>query len=94
MPQGAFKKKSGASGVGKKQKATQKKKAQLKKGARFIAPKKANLVEAQKAQKSFTKSLKAELEGDLSAKATHVESKSFKVLSTKSKPAAKTSSKT
>lgn len=35
MPQGAFKKKSGASGVGKKQKATQKKKAQLKKGGQY-----------------------------------------------------------
>ncbi|XP_067938341.1 UPF0390 protein zgc136864-like [Watersipora subatra] len=78
MPQGAWKKK--ASAVQSKHKSIKKPTQQLRKGGKVIKPKKSKLIEVHNKQKTFTKALKERMEGELSAKATHVESKSFKVL--------------
>ena len=53
------------------------KKHQLKKGARVIAPKKAKHLEAAKLKKGLEKSIKANIEQEITAKVKSVEAKSF-----------------
>ncbi|KAK2155576.1 hypothetical protein LSH36_236g01037 [Paralvinella palmiformis] len=65
---------------GAKVKQKQKKQLGLKKGARYIAPKKARHIEAKLIKKSLTKEIGRRIEREIISMASHREMKSLKVL--------------
>ncbi|KAK3603296.1 hypothetical protein CHS0354_007627 [Potamilus streckersoni] len=79
MAQGKGKLKSN-SGVNRKEKRHQK--LTLKKGARYIAPKKTKALEAVRLKKTLEKAIKTNIEQEITMKAKSVESKHFNIIKT------------
>ncbi|KAL3857024.1 hypothetical protein ACJMK2_011933 [Sinanodonta woodiana] len=78
MAQGKGKLKSN-SGVHIKEKRRHQK-LTLKKGARYIAPKKTKALEAVRLKKTLEKAIKTNIEQEITMKAKSVESKQFKII--------------
>ena len=65
MPQGKLKTKVSIPSASKKKSAAKKKSKILRKGARSIAPKKANLIEAAKLKKTLTQAINKNIEKEM-----------------------------
>ncbi|XP_060562007.1 UPF0390 protein zgc136864-like [Ruditapes philippinarum] len=78
MAQGANKLKS--KGFNLRKEKNRPKKQQMKKGARYIAPKKAKVMEQAKLKKGLDKAIKANIEQEITQKVKSVEGKTFNVV--------------